>query len=574
MLFPTGPALRLLSVRLAVLFTGVVVGSWAGTLVGQENPPVEPAHRSSQGKAFVAIPGTAVLFATTETTVAEFRAFAKSGESKWSYQAPFEQGEDHPVVGVTLQDAQAYCAWLTKTERADGKIAADQSYRLPTSAEWSAAAGQARARKRSAELTAEETLADQQRFPWGLKWPPPPNSANLSARDIAGYEDAFDFTAPVGTFAASPDGLHDLSGNVWEWVWDASIESRPRGLLRGGSWAYFNEDCLRSGYEYEVPSELQSPTVGFRVVFEDRARAADLLASAGKSTGPALSGAAAQLFGTGGKQTDSDELEAMRRRLAGEADPVSAGSGPDPASLKPATVGSRHLNTLGMTLLPLPGGKVLLAENELRAADYEAYLKATRQTWVDKPPHISSPQHPAAGLSWRSATDFCDWLTRTQREAGLIPEGARYRLPTDAEWSAAAGLDTEEGADPIAKNGRESSQFPWGTDWPPPARSANLDAPKIDDFDDTFAYTCPVDSHDPNARGFRELAGNVAEWCQDAWADKPGDRVYRGGSWLSSERAELLTSKRQHAPEDAERANIGLRCALELPIAPPTGTEN
>ena len=47
----------------------------------------------------------------------------------------------YQAVKVSWNDTQAFCAWLTKKERAEGKITADQSYRLPTDAEWSVAVG-------------------------------------------------------------------------------------------------------------------------------------------------------------------------------------------------------------------------------------------------------------------------------------------------------------------------------------------------------------------------------------------------------------------------------------------------
>ncbi len=528
-------------------------------------------HQNSLGQVFLPVPGTAVLFAVTETTVTQFAAFLKASRHEWAFVPHFPQEDDHAVVGVNLQDALAFCTWLTESERANGKIAADQSYRLPVNDEWSAAAGLARARKRSTELTAEETLADQQRFPWGLRWPPPANAANLAERDIPGYDDPFEFTAPVGKFTPTADGLHDLAGNVWEWVWDAGINIRPKSRLRGGSWAYFNEECLRSSYEYEVPADLRASTIGFRVVFEDRARSASLLAAADRlEANPALAGIGLSSTAAD-SQSSAEELAAMRQRLAAGGDnaPATADANPNPADLKPAQAGARHVNTLGMALIPLPSaeGRVLLGENEVSAREFEAFLATTNQGWPDKPQHISTPAHPAAGISWQTAAAFCEWLTRSQQEAGLIPASARYRLPTDLEWSAAAGLDSEEGSDPARRDGKNDTHFPWDGDWPPPPRAANLDASKIPGFDDPHAYTCAVASNNTNARGFRELGGNVAEWCLDEWPDKPGDRVYRGGSWLSSERAELLTAKRHHAPPDALRGNIGFRCALELPAA-------
>ena len=529
------------------------------------------AHDSSLGLRFVSVPGTTVLFATHETRLQDFQSFSQAAGQAWTFTPHFPQEGDHPAVGVNLQDALAFCNWLTETERAAGKLNTAQLYRLPTDTEWSAAAGLARARKPGTTLTAEETLGDQRRFPWGLAWPPPSGAGNLAEGDIPGYADAYRHTSPVGKFTPTADGLHDLSGNVWEWTWEPELKATQIGHLRGGSWAYFNEEALRSSYVYEVPPDLRTATVGFRIVFEDRQRTARLIAQAQKEKESQLEAGRSQMLGAAQVGASPAELEAMRARIAGTMDSTASPELPDPASLTPAKSGTPHTNSLGMILLPLPSSRTLLGQTEVTARQYELYLKATGLTWPDKPPHIASPEHPAAGIPWKTASAFCDWLTRNQLEAGLIPAGARYRLPTDLEWSTAAGLDAEPGADPEARNGQTADHFPWKptTAWPPPLRAANLDSTKIPGFDDAHAYTCAVSANEPNARGFYELGGNVSEWCADPWPGKPDDRVHRGGYWLSSSREELLTATRSHAPQEVSRGNVGFRCALELPAAAP-----
>jgi formylglycine-generating enzyme required for sulfatase activity len=97
---------------------------------------------------------------------------------RWMAQARFE---DHPVVEVSWVGARDFCAWMGK--------------RLPTEAEW--------------EKAARGT--DGRRYPWGNESPDA-----TRARFAAGWNE----TAPVGSFpnGASPYGVFDLSGNVWEWV--------------------------------------------------------------------------------------------------------------------------------------------------------------------------------------------------------------------------------------------------------------------------------------------------------------------------------------------------------------------
>ena len=120
--------------------------------------PTQPANSSddskrwtnSLGMVFVPVPGTKVFFSIWETRVKDFTAFAASHPkldgTNWNHALyhdviPATPGPDYPVVNVSWNDANAFCAWLTETERKAGKIPAGASYRLPTDAEWSWAVG-------------------------------------------------------------------------------------------------------------------------------------------------------------------------------------------------------------------------------------------------------------------------------------------------------------------------------------------------------------------------------------------------------------------------------------------------
>ncbi|MDI1337965.1 MAG: protein kinase [Lacunisphaera sp.] len=221
------------------------------------------------GQKFVPVPGTGVLFCIWEARVQDFEVFVKETghdatqgmyslrRGNWaqqgdSWKSPgFSQGPTHPVVGMNEADAKAFCAWLTQKERREGRLAADQEYRLPTDAEWDAAVG-------------------PDEFPWGRDWPPPRGAGNYAgseARDadwnsgwatIDGYNDGFARTAPVGSFTANRYGIYDLGGNVWERVGDRSSG------LRGASFIYIVRVNLASSYR--GTRDFRSNYVGFRVV--------------------------------------------------------------------------------------------------------------------------------------------------------------------------------------------------------------------------------------------------------------------------------------------------------------------
>ncbi|MEM7603282.1 MAG: SUMF1/EgtB/PvdO family nonheme iron enzyme, partial [Verrucomicrobiota bacterium] len=113
-------------------------------------------------------------------------------------------------------------------------------------------------------------------FPWGVEWPPIPQSGNfadLAARPTSGqyvienYSDGYPTTSPVGSFLKSSTGLSDLGGNVWEWVSDSFSEKAASvGVLRGGAWNSHDPNVLKTSYRNPVPMETRSNSYGFRFV--------------------------------------------------------------------------------------------------------------------------------------------------------------------------------------------------------------------------------------------------------------------------------------------------------------------
>ncbi|MBE2286893.1 MAG: SUMF1/EgtB/PvdO family nonheme iron enzyme [Prosthecobacter sp.] len=522
-----------------------------------------PPHTSSLGTRFVSVPGTTVMFAIWETRLSEWTEFLRQRKHPWSYQTHFQQTPEHPVVGVNLQDAVAFCNWLTETERAKQVIDSSQAYRLPTPDEWDAAVGLARGRKKLG-LTAEEHLQDDRIYPWGQEWPPPDKAGNFADGEIPGYKDGYPYTSPVGSFSPSKEGLFDLAGNVWEWTQPAEIRAQPTGILRGGSWAYFRAECLTSAYQYVVPVDLRAPTTGFRCVFDDKRRTASLLAATAAADKQAVEERMKAMAES--RKVDSSAIEELRKKMQGKGGDDAL---PDAASLKPAAAdGSTFLNALGMRFVPLDEkSPLLICATETSVRDFEAWLRDTGRSWPSRPSFLLGGNHPAASVSWEDATAFCAWLTERDRASKLIPANASYRLPRDTEWSTAAGLKSEQGADPAARHLGDKSHYPWtpkAGDWKPPTLAVNLDATKIPGTADSYSYTAPVNSSTPNALGLHEMGGNVSEWCVDAWPGAPEERVIRGGSWLAFDKDALLTSARSHALKNSSRADLGFRCVLDL----------
>jgi len=169
-------------------------------------------------------------------------------DSKRSWRDPgFAQEDDHPVVCVSWEDAQAYVGWLG--ERSGGR-----AYRLCSEAEWEYCG---RAGTTSRYSAGDDITPEQANF-------------GGAARG----------TTSVLKFAPNQWGLRDMHGNVWEWCednWHAGYQGAPRDgsawkedgdqslrVLRGGSWDAHPQD-LRSADRVGDPPGYRDSYVGFRV---------------------------------------------------------------------------------------------------------------------------------------------------------------------------------------------------------------------------------------------------------------------------------------------------------------------
>lgn len=188
----------------------------------------------------------------------------------YSWRNPgFAQGDDHPVVNVTWNDALAMSKWLSEKEGV--------KYRLPTEAEWEYAA---RAGTRTRYHSGNDVLsllkvANLFDADAAKNWP------KWERYALQGH-DGFEFTAPVGSFAPNAFGLYDMHGNVWEWCADwygenyyaRSPRNDPAGpeagavrVRRGGSWHTW-PFYARSSYRNWNASSTRYTLVGIRLVRE------------------------------------------------------------------------------------------------------------------------------------------------------------------------------------------------------------------------------------------------------------------------------------------------------------------
>ena len=201
-----------------------------------------------------------------EVTRGQYAAFVREtgraeGDACWTYEGGewkersgrswrspgYAQGDTHPVVCVSHQEATAYAQWLSRET--------GRRYRLPTEAEWEYAA-------RAGTQTA---------YPWG-------NHVGSGRANCDGCGSRWDNrqTAPVGSFEANGWGLHDTVGNVWEWTcseWDkgyGGAEQRCASgsaggrVIRGGSW-FTTPTWVRSATRNRNDTGNRTNYLGFRL---------------------------------------------------------------------------------------------------------------------------------------------------------------------------------------------------------------------------------------------------------------------------------------------------------------------
>ncbi len=206
-----------------------------------------------------------------EITRAQFEAFVdETGHDAGSiWRAPnFSQAGEHPVGGVDWEDARAYIAWL------NGRTG--KRYRLLTESEW--------------EYVAR--AGTETRYHFGNDAASLRGNANCWESVCA---DGFDRTAPVGSFGANAFGVHDMHGNVWEWVedcWHGNYNGAPTDgsawlerdggncgarVLRGGSWLDNVAGNLRSAGRIWSARGLRSGSDGFRLAQDLRSLGAGYL---------------------------------------------------------------------------------------------------------------------------------------------------------------------------------------------------------------------------------------------------------------------------------------------------------
>jgi formylglycine-generating enzyme required for sulfatase activity len=484
----------------------------------------------------------------TPLTQMQWQAIMGDNPSKW--KAP-----NLPVENVSWYDAVKFCRKLTEHLKETGSLQDGAVFTLPSEAQWEYAA-------RAGTTT-----------PWCF---------GNNIRDLNAHAwftgNCRKRTHPAGSKDPNPWGLYDMCGNVWEWTrsrWKSRCPGHPGGnivdyegpesgsyrVIRGGSWSDTAQD-MRCAYRFKDAPTYYDNNIGFR---------------------PAL----------------IMHPVALPRRERKKNRPIA----PPCTRVESITVGRLpHAIDLGGAFLEMiriePGEFVMGSPGQIRAGGFLGFggrimqkaeegrsddegpqtrVHITEDYWLGKVPVTqgqwqaimgNNPSNrkganlPVERVSWNDAMAFCRKLTKRERQAGLLPEGYVYTLPSEAQWeyAARAGSTTRWS---FGDNERDLAAYAWFGG-------------------NSGGRTHPVGQKRANPWGLYDMHGNVWEWTRSWRQDNypagrvvnyegPASgtyRVYRGGSWNSH--ARFTRSADRGGSEPACRSNtIGFRLALSsVPLIP------
>ena len=453
-----------------------------------------PAYLAESPATLFTLP--AFLIARNPVTNAQYAVFVQATGHRppahWKGWAPPAELGNHPVTHIDWHEAWAFCEWA--------------GVRLPTEAEWEKAA----------------RGSDGRRYPWG-SGRPTPREANCGVW--------FGGTTEVGAFpaGASPYGVLDLSGNVWEWTAsldraypyradDGREERAAAGcrILRGGSFNHLPA-AVRCAARSPLHADACDEYIGFRVAVD--------------GTGPQPVMAFDWVVVPSGPfRMGTEETGPATTREEWET------------RVPPPGLGSpRHTVEVAA---------FLIARNPVTNEQYASYVAATGARppghWEATSPREELRDHPVTYVDWHEATSFCAW--------------AGVRLPTEVEWEKSAA-------------GPDGWTYPWGPEAPDPSRAWFAHPAE-------WTGTRPMSGRRAGASpyGALDLAGNVWEWTSSLYhpypfrsddgredpAD-PGQRVLRGGSFRSPEAVYLRCAFRSRSYPTRRRDHIGFRVVRSLP---------
>ncbi len=461
----------------------------------------------------------------TEVTVAAYSKCVNAGvcpkpksysvDEEWRKQCTWaaDGKSQHPVNCLSWSQARTFCGWAGK--------------RLPTEAEW--------------EYAARGT-ADRM-YPWGAD---EPTCQRVVMGNSAAKGCGKNGTWPVGSKAngATPEGLLDMAGNVWEWTEDCWYlnsykkcvngcrnpanrcqDSKRKRVIRGASFQYgpAKAKSFRTSLRGYYKPKAVGQGVGFRCAISgSKVATASPSSSSTSVTWTTIPGGNFRMGSAGG---DADE---------------------------------RPMHAVQVKSFQL-------TKTEVTVAQYRRCVTAGKCT----PPTTGRycnwnsqglDSHPVNCVDWHQATAFASWIGG--------------RLPSEAEWEYAA------------RSGGLNQRYPWGNERPSCRLAVHDDKVTVSaggSATDACGkdHTWPICSRSAgnSKQGVCDLAGSVWEWVADTYSNSyigaprdgspwllssTGQRVFRGGGWGTLGKNLRATNRYKKQPSYT-RYDLGFRVARSAP---------
>ncbi len=177
---------------------------------------------------------------------------------------------------------------------------------------------------------------------------------------------------------------------------------------------------------------------------------------------------------------------------------------------------------LGMEFVWVKAIKGWLGKYEVTNGEYRT-LVADHDSKEFKGHTLNGDRQPVVLVNWGDAVDYAAWLTDREREAGRLPAGWAFRVPTESEWQTCANCGVNR-------------PFPWGIVMPPKYGNYNGTEAQatlgwqIEGYTDEDVVTCVVEKSGRNEWGLYGMGGNVWEVCANGY-DRSNFGAWRGASW-------------------------------------------
>jgi formylglycine-generating enzyme required for sulfatase activity len=532
---PSNPAIKMIGAALVVFIGLVLMVWWSGrssdesvlesTSLPSEEKPVRTAENIKMDLEMVLVEGGTFMMGCTseqgndcfdrekpahrvevgdfhigryEVTQAQWKMVMGSNPS-------YFEGDDLPVASVSWNDVQEFIRLLNEQT---GK-----RYRLPTEAEWEYAARGGNKSK-------------------GYKY-----SGSNYVDDVAWYYgNSGDKAHPVGTKRANELGLHDMSGNVWEWCRDwldsyvDSAQVNPGGpsagsarVMRGGSWGGVAQ-YARSAIRNRIGPDVRDGHFGFR------------LAASAQPSPPSED----QLDRTTAEERSKNEALAEQRRKeeARKNEEERERLAREDERLRKAEAAMAKTD-FGIAMIRV-AGDFYIGKYEVTQTQWKSVMGNS-----DNPSHFKGDNLPVENVSWDDVQKFINKLKTLT--------GKNYRLPTEAEWEyAARGGAKTKGYK--YSGGNYLDDVAW--------YAINSGTER---YSGSGGKTHAVGTKKPNELGIYDMSGNVWEWCydNDKGSSSGSTRVIRGGAWISSFQNMGISARDSYAP-NYRYINLGFRLAVSL----------